>query len=62
MSAARPKKNKDADVSEDELARQRGETLPDREVMSTVSVDPQPSFDFEPDALNPTDPTPKGVS
>jgi hypothetical protein len=65
MSAAHRKKRKkkDAELTPEELARQKGESLPDREVMSTISVEPQPVVGDEGvDVLFPLDPTPKGVA
>jgi len=51
-------KRKTADLTPEEVERQRAETLPDREVMSTVSLAPQPVVD-DTDPLFPIDPTPK---
>ena len=61
MSDAKTKR--DAELTPEEVAAQRGEPLPDREVMSTIQTDPfgLPSIDGEPDTLMPTDPTPKDI-
>jgi len=56
----RKKKRKDAELTREEVERQKAKTLPDREVMSTVSVAPQPAVDPD-DALFPVDPVPKDV-
>jgi hypothetical protein len=57
-------RKKDDEVRKEELEEQNGEELPDREVMSVVSVDPQPieatqvdPADFEPRVGPPEDPT-----
>jgi len=53
------RKRKTAELTPEEIERQRAETLPDREVMSTVTLDPQPVVGDDP--LYAFDPTPKDV-
>jgi len=53
-------KRKSAELTPEEIERQKVDTLPDREVMSMVSVAPEPPVPVEDgDPLFPIDPTPK---
>jgi len=52
-------KRKSAELTPEEVERQKGEALPDREVMSTVSVEPQPVVGDDP--LFAFDPIPKQI-
>ena len=57
---SKTEKKTDAELPEEEVERQRGEPLPDREVMSIVY--PQPILpDAELDNLMPNDPIPKDI-
>ena len=57
---ARPASDHAVALTEEELARQKGEPLPDREVMSLV--DPTAAQPVDVDALYPVDPIPKGAA
>ena len=57
---SKTEKKTDAELPEEEVERQRGEPLPDREVMSIVYPQPIPP-DAELDNLMPNDPIPKDI-
>ena len=61
MSDKKRKTRTDADLSEEELEKQKGDHLPDREVMSRIGMvapdAPVPTDEL--DGLMPTDPIPK---
>jgi len=52
-------KRKSAEVEPEDVEGQKAEALPDREVMSTISVEPQPVVGDDP--LFAIDPVPKHI-
>ena len=57
MTKRKRKTDKDVELKEEELERQKGDPLPDREVLSVLYPQPIPPDDG---GLFPTDPVPKG--